>query len=535
MSGVQLLNANAQVSRRGLALYTTISAATGLQGVLKSNLGPRGTIKMLVSGAGDIKLTKDGNVLIKEMQIQNPTASMIAGTATAQDEMCGDGTTSTVLLIGELLRQAERYLSDGVHPRVIADGFDLARDELAQWMERAKVAKPVDRETLVDVARCSLATKVHPRIANNLAEIVTDAVLTIRRDAKADIDLHMVEIIAMEHQTEDDCRLVKGLVMDHGGRHPDMPKRLKDAYVLTCNVSLEYEKSEVNAGFFYSSAQQREAMVAAERQVVDERVNKIIALKKQVCGPSGEKDFIVINQKGIDPQSLDLLAREGILGLRRAKRRNMERLVLACGGTAVNSVDDLTSEVLGFAGSIYEQVLGEEKFTFVEEVENPFSCTILVKAPNKHTVLQIKDAIRDGLRAVKNTIFDACVLPGAGAFEVAASRHLVDFCNQGTDRTSGKTKLGVLAYAQALLIIPKTLAENSGFDAQESIIKIQEMQSKGTMAGLDLVTGDPIDPILIGVYDGVSVKKQMLGLSSVIATQLLLVDEVLKAGKDVNK
>ena len=205
-----------------------------------------------------------------------------------------------------------------------------------------------------------------------------------------DRDLHMIEIMEMQHRTEADSQLVKGIVMDHGGRHPDMPKALKNCHILTCNVSMEYEKTEVNSGFFYKSAEDREKLVEAERKFIDDRVQKVIEFKRKVCGDDKSKGFVILNQKGIDPLSLDALAREGILALRRAKRRNMERLALACGGVAVNSFDDLDASVLGYAGSVYEHVLGEDKFTFVEECKNPLSVTILLKAPNKHSLIQMK-------------------------------------------------------------------------------------------------------------------------------------------------
>ncbi|KAK9864996.1 hypothetical protein WJX84_010287, partial [Apatococcus fuscideae] len=380
------------------------------------NQKAEGTIKMLVGGAGDIKLTKDGNVLLREMQIQNPTAVMIARTAVAQDDITGDGTSSTVLLIGELMKQAERYLSEGLHPRVLVQGFDAAKRATIEFLDSFKEdCSPTDRDMLRCVARTSLRTKVHQQLADQLTDIVVDAVLTIKQDDEP-LDLFMVELMHMKHQLDKDTRLIKGLVLDHGSRHPDMPKRLEDCYILTCNVGLEYEKSEVNSGFFYSSAEQREALVAAERQVTDDRVHKIIDLKNQVCGTS-KKGFVVINQKGIDPMSLDLLAKAGILGLRRAKRRNMERLTLACGGFAINSIEELSPDCLGLAGAVYEHVLGEEKYTFVEDVPRPHSCTILIKGPADYTLAQIKDAIRDGLRAVKNTLDDVGVVPGAGAFE----------------------------------------------------------------------------------------------------------------------
>ncbi|XP_075709020.1 T-complex protein 1 subunit zeta [Rhinoderma darwinii] len=522
---VKALNPKAEVARAHAALAVNISAARGLQDVLRTNLGPKGTMKMLVSGAGDIKLTKDGNVLLHEMQIQHPTASLIAKVATAQDDITGDGTTSNVLIIGELLKQADLYISEGLHPRIVTEGFEAAKEKALKVLDEIKVSKEMDRETLINVARTSLRTKVHAELADILTEAVVDSVLAIRQPNEP-IDLYMVEIMEMKHKTESDTTLIRGLVLDHGARHPDMRKRVEDAFILTCNVSLEYEKTEVNSGFFYKSADEREKLVKAERKFIVERVNKIIALKQKVCGDSG-KGFIVLNQKGIDPFSLDALAKEGIVALRRAKRRNMERLTLACGGSAMNSVDDLTPDCLGHAGLVYEYTMGEEKFTFIEQCDNPRSVTLLIKGPNKHTLTQIKDAIRDGLRAVKNAIEDGCVVPGAGAVEVAIADALV----KHKPNVKGRAQLGVQAFADALLIIPKVLAQNSGYDCQETLVKLQtEYAESGQLIGVDLNTGEPMVSSEAGIWDNFSVKKQLLHSCTVIASNILLVDEIMRAG-----
>ena len=386
-AAAQTVNPNADVLKKGDASNMNINAARGLQDVLKSNLGPKGTLKMLVSGAGDIKLTKDGKVLLTEMQIQNPTACMIARIATAQDDTTGDGTTSAVLIVGEIMKQAERHLSDGVHPRLLCEGIEAAKGAVLQFLDSVRVAKDcTDRPLLLQIAQASLRTKMHVELADKFTEMVVDAVLCVRKP-DAPIDLHMVEIMHMQHKSGMESRLVKGLVMDHGGRHPGMPKKLSKVRILTMNIDLEYQKSEVNSGFYYNSAEQREKMVAAERKCgprnseeggaqfgegarailgahlppapapsrltlspssprwVDDRVDLVLALKKKAC-KEGET-LLLINQKGIDPLALDMLAREGVLALRRAKRRNMERVVLACGGEAINSLDGMEPEICG--------------------------------------------------------------------------------------------------------------------------------------------------------------------------------------------
>uniref|UniRef100_A0A6N2MUW4 T-complex protein 1 subunit zeta n=1 Tax=Salix viminalis TaxID=40686 RepID=A0A6N2MUW4_SALVM len=576
---LRVLNPNAEVLNKSAALHMNINAAKGLQDVLKSNLGPKGTIKMLVGGAGDIKLTKDGNTLLKKW------------TAVAQDDISGDGTTSTVIFIGELMKQSERYIDEGMHPRVLVDGFEIAKRATLHLLENFKtpvvMGDEPDREILKMVARTTIRTKLYEALADQLTDIVVNSVLCIRKPEEA-IDLFMVEIMHMRHKFDVDTRLeiddwfcynfrqccqealrwhlhtcigtlgeyglsdedfnynhemedssegedsmdedVEGLVLDHGSRHPDMKRRAENCFILTCNVSLEYEKSEINAGFFYSNAEQREAMVCS----------------------GTDNNFVVINQKGIDPPSLDLLARAGIIALRRAKEEKYR----------TPGFGFLTPDCLGWAGLVYEQVLGEEKYTFVENVKNPHSCTILIKGPNDHTIAQIKDAVRDGLRAVKNTIEDEAVVlvssarrnscliillhidlykavlvafdggfgssVGAGAFELAARKHLI---NEVKKTVKGRAQLGVEAFADALLVVPKTLAENSGLDTQDEIVTLTGEHSRDNIVGINLQTGGTLDPQMEGIFDNYSVKRQLLNSGPVIASQLLLVDEVICAGR----
>jgi len=533
MSQLKDISPNAEIVSKTQARAVNVAAGVGLMNVLKSNLGPRGTLKLLVGGAGQLKLTKDGLVLLKEMQIQHPTAALIARTATAQDDVTGDGTTSTVLMCGELMRQADIHISEGLHPRILVEGLETARDEALKFLSEIKVEFKEDmiqdRDLLQSVALTSLATKLEYDLSLPLAQALVSSVQCIYNGPDEPIDLHRVEVISMTRAKE--SKFVNGLVMDHGARHPDMPDILENCKIMTCNVSLEYEKTETQSGFFYSTAEEREKLVESERKWLDDRCRQVVEFKRAVC-KEGET-FVIINQKGVDPLSLDIFAKEGILCLRRAKRRNMERLTLACGGSPIHSLQDIEESQLGYAGKVSQVTMGEDKYTFVEDCPNAKSCTLLLQGPNEHSITQSKDAVNDGLRALKNALEDKAVLPGAGAFEIATSLHLK---TKILPTLKGKSKLGVQAFADALLIIPKTLAENSGLDVQDALFNLQEeRQESNMMVGLDVKTGEPILPADVGVWDNVRVKRQSLYLSTVLASQLLLVDEVMRAGKQMGK
>lgn len=524
-----------------------------------------------MDGLGNLKLTKDGKVLLSEMQIQHPTAIMVARAATAQDEITGDGTTTVVLLVGELLKQSQRYIEEGIHPRIIVDGLERGKQESLKYLDEFRsgigavgpgsgaidgasagasgasgatdeasaisstsgtvsstssgaAGTSVDRELLLQIARSSLATKISPDLVPVLAPIVTDAVLTVRDNTS--IDLFMIETMTMQYGDAKDTELVRGLVLDHGARHPDMPKRLENCHVLILNVSLEYEKTEVNSGFFYSNVEQREKLVASERRFVDEKLQKIIDLKNSVCELGSNKGFVIINQKGIDPMSLDVLAKHGILALRRAKRRNMERLQLICGGEAQNSVDDLSPDVLGYAGLVYENSIGEDKFTYVTETKDPKSVSILIKGSNNYVIQQTKDAVRDGLRSIKNVLTDKTIIPGAGAFYMSCSHHL-----NSSKAIKGKDKIGTKIFAESLLVVPKLLSFNAGLDSLETLTACFDEIADGRKVGIDLKTGEPMDPAIEGVWDSYRVIRNAVSAATGIALNLLLCDELLKAGK----
>lgn len=286
MSQLRDINPNAEIVSKTQARAVNVAAGVGLLNVLKSNLGPRGTLKLLVGGAGQLKLTKDGLVLLKEMQIQHPTAALIARTATAQDDVTGDGTTSTVLLCGELLRQADRHISEGLHPRLLVEGLEAAREEALKLLTEVKVSfeddKMVeDRDLLVSIAMTSLNTKLDADQVSTLSDATVSAIQCVYQGPDQPIDLNRVEILSMSRAKE--SQFVNGLVMDHGARHPDMPDVLENCKIMTCNLSLEYEKTETQSGFYYSTAEEREKLVESERKWLDERCKQVIDFKRTVC------------------------------------------------------------------------------------------------------------------------------------------------------------------------------------------------------------------------------------------------------------
>jgi len=523
---LKLLNQNSEASRREESIMMNMHAAKSLESILRTNLGPKGTLKMLVSGSGGIKLTKDGRVLLNEMHIQHPTANLIAHAAVSQDETVGDGTTSTVLLCGEIMRLCERYLHEGIHPRLLVEGLEAGRSHLFEYIPKiTQTINENDDNVLINAVKSVIGTKTQVDFIDKLSEMIVDAVKTIKIENT--IDLFMVEIQTMKHRFATETQLVKGLVLDHGCRHPGMPHELHNCYVLTCNVSMEYEKSEVNSSVFYSNVEQRTELVKNERKFADDQVAKVINLKKRLEEKFGKDvGLLVVNEKGIDQPSLDKLAGANIMALRRAKRRNMERLTLAAGGVALNSFEDeIPIESLGWCGHCYEELVGDEKYTFVEECKSPKSCTLLIRGSDQQVIDQMKDTIRDGLRACKNAMEDKGIVLGAGTFELQCWKELNEF----SKTVKGKVKIGVQVLAEALLIIPKTLIENSGYDVMEKLYELEDNINEGKIGGVDIDSGNFIEKP--NVWDGIRVKKQMIQLATVLSSQLMLVDVVMRCGK----
>jgi len=528
---MQALSTSAQsieTERKTFAMMA--NAARGLEQVMKSNLGPSGSLKMLVSAAGSIKLTKNGATLLKEMEIRHPVTAVIAQTVDMQSRFVGDGAISLVLLISELIMGAEKLINEGIHSSFIVEGMVIAFKQAVQILEEIKIKTDLNRATILNVAECCVRTKLHSSMAQMISEQIVDAIQCIYDRQTNQADLHMVEIMTMKHKTAKETELIRGIVMDHAARHPFMPKEAKNCYILTCNVSMEYEKTEVNAKVMYSSSTDRVEMADGEREYIDKRARQIVALKHQVC--KNNEGFVVLNQGGIDPPCLNILAEAGIIALRRCKRRNMERLTLCCGGVAVNTTEGLRESMLGHAGHVRQINLGEENYTIVDQVQNPKSVTILIKGPNDYTIDQIKGSIHNGLMAVYSTMRDMFLLPGAGAFELTAVRRLRQFA--ALKMMGNKQRFGVELFADALESIPKALSQNAGFDTQDLLMTSAgiDTQVHKKPLGINLNTGELSDPVERGIYDNYSVKMNVLQAAMMMGQNLLSVDAVIKSAPE---
>ncbi|XP_059832532.1 T-complex protein 1 subunit zeta-like [Hypanus sabinus] len=522
-SGRQLVMFHRGKAEATLAI--NVAAARALQNMMRTNLGPKGTVKMLVSEAGDIRITKSGGLLLRSLRQQHPAASFIAQTVLSMNDRTGDGATSAVLLVGEMLKEAERYVSQGVHPRIIVEGLKAAKKEAIYCLD--ELWEDVDKSIMQKVARTSIGTKVCAELAEILAEPVATAVNSVSQ-SREPVDLKRVHLVAMGHELEQDVRLVNGVVLEQRGRHPDKKWRKEDAFVLAFNVALKQENRKHSSRYFYIDAGRKQRSAEAERRVIRENVRKIIALKWDVCGNS-EKSFIVVNQKGIDPVALGEFASEGIVALWSVKKSDVEMLPLGCGGRVVSSLQDLSAECLGHAGLVYQETQGGSTYTFFEQCDDPRCVSLLIRDSNEHTLAQVKEAVLHGMRAVKNSVDDGSAMPGAGAVEIRIRNQLVH--HRGTEM-KGAALLGFQAFAEAILTIPKTLVENAGLDPYEVVSKALDAEEQTTIpVGIDLSSGELFQDWQTPVWDNCLVKHQLIHTSTAIVCNLLLVDGIVGTDK----
>jgi len=523
LAGQQIIILKEGTSRsRGQdALKANIMAAKIIAESVRSSLGPKGMDKMLVDGFGDVTITNDGATILDEMEVQHPAAKMMVEVAKTQDDEVGDGTTTSVVVAGELLKKAEELLDQGIHPTVIVDGYREASSRALEVLNQIAIKiEPNDKVLLRKVAEVSLASKILAEDKEAMAELAVNAILQVAEKTpdgyKVDIDDVKVEKKPGESLT--DTSLIKGIVLDKEIVHPGMPKRVEDAKIALVDAPLEVEKTEFDAKINIENPEQMKAFLDEEEKMLKEMTDKI----------SNSGANVLLCEKGIDDVAQHYLAKKGILAVRRVKQSDMEKLVKATGGKVVSNVNDLRPEDLGFAKLVEERKVADDKMTFVEGSKNPKAVTILVRGGSERLVDEAERAIHDALCVVRDVVLDPRVVGGGGAPEAEVARRL----REHAQKLSGKEQLAVIAFGEALETLPTALAENAGLDPIDILVQLRVAHEKGELwAGVDVNESKVADLKERGILEPIGVKIQVIKSASEAAGMILKIDDVIAAAK----
>ena len=518
---VIILKEGTERTRGRDARRANIMAARIVAEAVRTSLGPKGMDKMLVDSFGDVTITNDGATMLDEMDIQHPAAKMMVEVAKAQDDEVGDGTTTVVVLAGELLGEAEKLIEKDIHPTVVIDGYERAAEKAIEILDEIAIkVDPLDKEYLKKVAMTSMASKLVSGYRDYLADLVVDAVLQIveEKDGEYEVDLDYVKIEKKHGESVTDTQLIKGLVIDKEVVHPGMPKRIEDAKIALLNCPLEIEKTEFSSKIHIETPEEMKAYLDQEEKLMREMVEKIRAAGANV----------VFCQKGIDDMVQHFLARAGILAARRIKKSDMEKLAKATGARIVTNIDELSPEDLGYADLVEERKVADEKMIFVEGCKNPKAVSILIRGGNERVVDEAERSIKDALNVVRDVIIEPKVLAGGGAPEAELARRLRRFA----DTLTGKERLAVSAFADAVEAIPVTLAENAGMDPVDTVSELRSRHEAGEVwVGVDVYECKVRDMREIDVYEPLLVKKQVIKSATEAAVMLLKIDDVIAAAK----
>ncbi|HIQ32867.1 MAG TPA: thermosome subunit [Methanothermococcus okinawensis] len=486
---------------------------------VRTTLGPKGMDKMLVDDLGDIVVTNDGVTILKEMSVEHPAAKMLIEVAKTQEKEVGDGTTTAVVIAGELLRKAEELLDQNVHPTVIIKGYQLALEKAKEILEEiSKDVNPEDKEILKKIAMTSLTGKGAEKAREKLGDIVVEAVTTVV-DEEGKVDKDLIKVEKKEGASVDETQLIKGVVIDKERVNPQMPKKVENAKIALLSCPIEVKETETDAKINITDPAKMIEFIEQEEKMIKEMVDKI-----KEAGAN-----VVFCQKGIDDLAQHYLAKAGILAVRRVKKSDMEKLAKATGAKIVSNIKDLTPEDLGEAGVVSEEKVAGDSMIFVKECKDPKAVTILVRGTTEHVVDEVARAIDDAIGVVACTIEDGKIVAGGGATEVELAMRLREYA----DTVSGREQLAVKGFADALEVIPRTLAENAGLDAIEMMVNLRAKHAeKGNEAyGLNVFTGEIENMVEKGVVEPLRVKTQAIQSASEAAEMLLRIDDIIAAEK----
>jgi thermosome len=503
------------------AQRNNIMAARTIAEAVKSSLGPKGMDKMLVDSSGDVIITSDGRTILDKMDIEHPAAKMMVEVAKTQDAEVGDGTTTAVILAGELLGKAEDLINKGVHPTVIVEGYIKAADKALETLENIAIpVKPAEKGFLKKVAATSMASKLVAEKKEQLAQIAVEAVLHVARkvgeDYLVDLDDIMVEKKPGESLTQ--TRLIEGLVLDKEVVHSGMPKRVEKAKIALLESALEIKKTEFDAKINIELPEQIESFMREEEGMLKAMVEKIVS--------SGAN--VVICQKGIDDMIQHFLARKGVLAVQRVKESDIKKLAMATGGKSVTNLEGLSKSDIGYAEIVEERKIGNDKMTFIEGCKNPRSVAILIRGADKRFLDEAERSVHDALCVVRDVVQVPKIVAGGGAPEMEIARALRGYA----ETLPGREQLAVRSFGEAMEIVPLTLGENAGLDPIDLLLELRTRHEKGEKwAGVDVLKGKIKDMRELEVFEPLAVKKQTIKSATEAATMILRVDDVIASGK----
>ncbi len=502
------------------AQRNNIMAAQLVAEAVRTTLGPKGMDKMLVDSLGDVTVTNDGVTILNEMNIEHPSAKMIVEIAKTQEDEVGDGTTTAVVLAGELLKKAEDLLDQNIHPTVLAKGYRLAAEKADEILnEMAEDVTEKDIETLKKIAMTAMTGKGAESSKENLATLAVKAVRSVMddNDGKLSIDRNHIKLEKKVGGSVEDSELVQGIVLDKEKVHSQMPRYVQNARIALIDSAIEIKSTEIDAKIQITDPAQMQAFIDQEEKMLRNMVEKLTAVGATV----------VFCQKGIDDIAQHFLAKRGIYAARRVKKSDMEALSRATGASIVTNLDELSSTDLGKAGLVEEAKIGDEQMTYIKECKNPKSVTIFIRGGTEHVVDEVKRAVEDAIGDVVSAIRSGKIVAGAGAPEVELSRQLRKYSNS----LSGREQLAVTAFADAMEVIPKTLAENAGLDPIDVITELKSAHDKNMKwAGIDVFTGKVMDAWKMGVLEPLKIKTQAVSSAAEVAVMILRIDDVIAGG-----
>jgi len=514
-----ILKEGTQRSKGKEAQSNNITAAKAVANAVRTTLGPKGMDKMLVDSLGDIVITNDGATILKEMDIEHPAAKMVVEVAKTQDDEVGDGTTTAAVLTGELLKKAEDLLELDIHPTIIAHGYRLAAEKAKEILESIAITVSADDdEVLKTIAGTAVTGKGAEISTDKMAELAVAAIKSVLsvEDGKQIVDIDDIKVEKKVGGSINDSELIKGMVIDKERVHTNMPKVVKNAKILLTNEALELKKTEVDAEISITSPDQLQSFLDQEEKMIKDMADKI-----QKSGAN-----VLFCQKGIDDMAQHYLAKAGIFAVRRIKKSDMDKLSRATGANIVSNLDEISPKDLGETGVVEEKKLANEDMVFVTECKNPKAVSIVLHGGTEHVVDETERGLHDALRVVGVVIEDGKIVAGGGSPEIELSLRLHEY----SATLKGREQLAAKAFAEALEMIPRSLAENAGLDPIDKLVQMRSKHEQGNKnAGLNVYTGEIVDMMKENVIEPLRVKTQAISSASEAATMILRIDDVIAA------